>query len=170
MTIANWLSPEVMRPVGWALLHFLWEGTALAAIAALAMALLHRSSARYLVAVSVLGVMLVAPVATFFYYRDATTVTPGTTHQYAHPVASVLQPTSFPAVTLVSRRVPLDLFPWIVNGWLAGVVFFSMRGVGGLIVVERLRRRQSTPLRGNLRDLCLNVQTRLGVRRAIHYC
>src|SRR5215475_2828684 len=70
-TITNWLSPEVLRPAGWALLHLVWQGTALAALAAGAMSLLRRASARYLVAVGVLVAMLAAPVATFFAYRNA---------------------------------------------------------------------------------------------------
>jgi hypothetical protein len=46
MTIASWLSPDVMRPLGWALFHFLWQGTALAALAAVTMALIRRASVR----------------------------------------------------------------------------------------------------------------------------
>ena len=37
--LMSWISPNAMHALGWALLHFLWEGTALAALAALAMAL-----------------------------------------------------------------------------------------------------------------------------------
>ena len=33
-TLMNWLSPSAMQSLGWALLHFLWQGTALAALAA----------------------------------------------------------------------------------------------------------------------------------------
>ena len=29
-SLMNWLSPTVMHSLGWALLHFLWQGTALA--------------------------------------------------------------------------------------------------------------------------------------------
>src|SRR5882672_4180365 len=74
MTISNWLSPEVMRPAGWALLHFLWQGTALAALATVAIAPFRKASARYVVAVGVLLMMLAAPVATFSYYRNADAV------------------------------------------------------------------------------------------------
>ena len=37
--VANWLSPNLMRPLGWALFHFLWQGTALAVVAAVAITL-----------------------------------------------------------------------------------------------------------------------------------
>ena len=60
-------SPTMMHSLGWALLHFLWQGTALAALAAAGMALCLRASTRYLIGVSALGFMLLAPVATFYY-------------------------------------------------------------------------------------------------------
>src|ERR1039458_6952635 len=50
--------------------HFLWQGTALAALAAAAMALCRRASARYLLGVGALGLMLLAPLATFFFYSQ----------------------------------------------------------------------------------------------------
>ena len=170
MTIANWLSPELMRPAGWALLHFLWQGTALAALAAVVMAFFRRASARYLAAVSVLVAMLAAPVVTFFYYRDTTSVLTWNAQSPATPVAHLMQPSATLAVTFGPRLVAPDFFPWIINIWLTGVAFFSLRGIGGLILLERMRRRESLLLTGNLGDLCLDLQTRLGVRRAIRYC
>jgi hypothetical protein len=69
-SLTNWLSPTAMQSLGWALLHFLWQGTALAALAAAAMALCRRASARYLLAIGALVLMLLAPLATFFTYSQ----------------------------------------------------------------------------------------------------
>ena len=66
----NWLSPETMHSLGWALLHFLWQGTALAAIAAVAMALMRRPSMRYLTGLAALALMLLSPAATFFFSQQ----------------------------------------------------------------------------------------------------
>src|SRR5436309_16076135 len=66
----HWLSPHAMHALGWSLLHFLWQGTALAAIAAVLMALCQRSSARYVVGVSVLVLMSISPLATFSYLQQ----------------------------------------------------------------------------------------------------
>src|SRR5260370_26234593 len=70
ITLINWFSPNMMQSLGWALLHFLWQGTALAALAAAAMALCRRASTRYLLAVGALALMLLAPLATFFFYSQ----------------------------------------------------------------------------------------------------
>src|SRR5581483_12474860 len=71
MTIAiNWISPNSLHALGWALVHFLWQGTALAAFAAVAMTLCLSTSARYTIAVSALIVMFFAPLATFAFYAQ----------------------------------------------------------------------------------------------------
>ncbi|HEV2146927.1 MAG TPA: hypothetical protein VGR37_05975, partial [Longimicrobiaceae bacterium] len=55
-----------VRALGWALLHFVWQGALVAGLAALALHLLRGRSpqARYAVGCAALVVMLVAPVAT----------------------------------------------------------------------------------------------------------
>src|SRR5271154_2463584 len=66
-SLMNLLSPTAMHSLGWALLHFLWQGTALAALAAAAMALCRRAAARYVIGVGALALMLLAPLATFVF-------------------------------------------------------------------------------------------------------
>src|SRR6267378_7750859 len=170
MTISNWLSPDVMRPAGWALLHFLWQGTALAALATVAIAPLRKASARYVVAVGVLLMMVAAPVATFFYYRNADSV-----GVWRRPATTVALPTiarwrpSTPAVLVSSRSTAPDLFPWMVEAWLLGVALFSLRSAGGFLLLERMRRRQSIPVDSKLREICAELQRGLGLTRAIRY-
>src|SRR5205807_8853631 len=60
-----WLSPEVTRALGWALLHFLWQGLALAALLSAVMALCRTAAVLYALAVGTLGLMVAAPTATF---------------------------------------------------------------------------------------------------------
>ena len=62
----NWLSPDVLHALGWALVHSLWQCLAVAALAAALMAFLRRPALRYLIAVGALALMLAAPVTTFF--------------------------------------------------------------------------------------------------------
>src|SRR5277367_6378491 len=69
-SLMNLLSPTAMHSLGWALLHFLWQGTALAALAAAAMALCRRAAARYVIGVGALVLMLLAPLATFVFYSQ----------------------------------------------------------------------------------------------------
>lgn len=173
----NWISPVVISSLAWALLHFLWQGTALAALAAGAMALVRRASTRYLIAVAVLALMFVAPVATFcFYLLGPVAVAPG---PYSMPP---LRPIPSPSGTTPSasgsHRIlsaqamaasSLDALPWLVEAWLVGVAFFSLRSAGGFFLLERERRRQSSVLQARLSELCRVLQQQLGIRRAIQF-
>jgi beta-lactamase regulating signal transducer with metallopeptidase domain len=170
MTIANWLSPDVMRPLGWALFHFLWQGTALAALAAVAMTLFRRASVRYLLAVAVLMMMLVAPVVTFFSYWQTNSISTSTARPA--PIAAswnIAQPVAVARVSVESRRIAPDIFPWMVEAWLAGVAFFGLRTAGGFLLLERMRRRQSVAVGDRLRETCLALQRRIGLASAIRY-
>src|ERR1700751_2971888 len=83
---AHWLAPDVSRTLGLALLHFLWQGAALAALAAAAIALPRKASTRYAIAVVALISMFAAPAVTYFVLHQSEaaftaspqTVTPAT--------------------------------------------------------------------------------------------
>src|SRR5260370_25443917 len=62
---ANWIAPELLRTLGWTLLHFLWQGAGLAALFAVAAAVCRSAPARYALAVGALVLMMVSPVITF---------------------------------------------------------------------------------------------------------
>ncbi|MBS3821758.1 MAG: hypothetical protein KGY81_08355, partial [Phycisphaerae bacterium] len=64
---------EVVGRIGWALVHFLWQGAAIAGLLWLALRLLARRGpqARYAVACLALLLMAAAPVATFFVVQPA---------------------------------------------------------------------------------------------------
>src|SRR5258708_20066184 len=62
---ANWISPDLLRTLGWTLLHFFWQGAGLAALFAVARAVCRSATARYALAVGALVLMMVSPVITF---------------------------------------------------------------------------------------------------------
>src|ERR1700687_1504049 len=173
-TLTNWFSPNAMQSLGWTLWHFLWQGSALAALAAAAMALCRRASARYLLGVSVLVLMLLTPVATFFFYSqqhfNATEVA------RSSPLAAAAWKTakskSDPNRSAQTSSVTpsLDMLPWLVEAWLLGVAFFSLRSAGGFLLLERERRRQSTAASDRVLEICYTLQDRFGLKRAIAYC
>src|SRR5258708_15876707 len=69
---ANWISPEVLRTLGWTLLQFVWQGAGLAALFAVAAAVCRSASARYALAVSVLVLMVASPIGTFTWLHSET--------------------------------------------------------------------------------------------------
>ena len=170
--LTNWLSPTVMHALGWALVHFLWQGAALAAVAAVTLHLCRRASVRYLVGVGTLSLMLAAPVATFFFLGRPTSAGPAISPvSVAQLWSAEGMPTAASALTRPSSSVPSpDKFLWLVEAWLSGVAFFSLRTAGAFLLLERQQRRRSVPVSGGLRDTCLALQQRLGLDRVIRFC
>src|ERR1700686_3038144 len=116
-TLVKWLSPSAMQSLGWALLHFLWQGTALAALAAAAMALCRRSSSRYLIGVAALVLMLLAPLATLLFYSQQHSVLPeivrASSLRAVWPTA-VSKPAVSSSIQRSSATPSLDALPWLV--------------------------------------------------------
>lgn len=171
-SLMNSVAPGTTRALAWALVHFLWQGSALAALAAAAMALVRRASVRYLVGVAALVFMLAAPMATFFYYSqpraEQTAIRAATTRP-----AEGLRAKGASAASLAvssSPVAPSGALPWLVEAWLVGVAFFSLRTAGGFLLIERQRRREATALSPKVLAICRELQHRLGLTRAIAYC
>jgi beta-lactamase regulating signal transducer with metallopeptidase domain len=171
--LAHLLSPETMRIVALTLLHFLWQGAALAAAAYVSLSLVRNSSTRYAFLVGLLVLMLASPVATFLTLNSQATATASTGCNVATP--AVASETSARAVaakhqsTASSGTAP-DYFFLLVELWFAGVVLFSLRFAGGFFLVVRLRRKESTPVSQDLLNLCQTLQERMGITRIVRYC
>jgi beta-lactamase regulating signal transducer with metallopeptidase domain/uncharacterized protein YnzC (UPF0291/DUF896 family) len=184
--VTNLLTPSAMQSLGWALLHFLWQGTALAALAAAAMAVSRRASVRYVIGVSTLVLMLLAPLATVFFYSRQSDSPQSDSQQHsgvagaakssplaaeAWPIARGRAAVSGAALSPVAERMlASDALPWLVEAWLVGVACFSLRSAGGFFLLERERRRQSIVVSPRVLEICYTLQDRIGIRRAIDYC
>jgi beta-lactamase regulating signal transducer with metallopeptidase domain len=173
MQLAEWLSPATLRLLALALLHFLWQGVALAALAYVVMGLCRGASARYAVGVATLVLMFVAPIGSFLIL--------GAQNQEATAIASTSETgnSSTPASSAIFERARHSTqspenapayFLWLVEAWFAGVVLLSLRSAGGFLLVERLRRKESTPVTEELLQMCLSLQQRMGLTRVIRYC
>jgi hypothetical protein len=191
------LATGVMRPLGWTLLHFLWQGVALAALGYAMMAVCRSSPVRYLAALTTLLLMFAAPVVTFLLFlhsngeqgemaasRQGIAVSQnaglqnldlqnqGLQNQGLRNAATPARLSAQPIADRASpdKVVPAGLLLWLVQLWFVGVAFFSLRTAGGFLLIERLRRKQAVPMNVRLRERCLVLQRRLGLDRVIQYC
>jgi beta-lactamase regulating signal transducer with metallopeptidase domain len=140
------------QALGWTLVHFLWQGAAIALVYRVAdIGLARRSAnARYLLALGALLGMLGVSVATLAF-EEASFYQP-IPHNSAglrEVVATTTQPfhldlaTSPAAAPLrqADRFVLGHLMPYLDALWLAGVLFLSVRTLGGWWIIRRLRSR-----------------------------
>lgn len=170
-TLAHWISPETMQVLSWTLVHFLWQGAALAALLWFALATIRSASGRYVASVIVLVLMLAAPVFTFLSLASQTSETDNTPNPRLVHSASTSAMTAAPAAEQATRSTTVtNITPWLVEGWLIGVVALSLRSAGGLLLLGRLRRQTTRAISRSLNDACLALQRRMGLRRIVEYC
>ena len=172
-TLTNFVSPNAMQALGWTLLHFLWQGTALAALAAAGIALCRRASTRYVLGVASLILMLLAPLSTFFFYSQhsfGAITQPSLARSAVAPPATTGRSSARSSAESFPIGPSLDALPWLVEAWLMGVAFFSLRSAGGFILLERERRKQSVVVSDRVLEICYMLQDRFGLNRAIAYC
>jgi beta-lactamase regulating signal transducer with metallopeptidase domain len=139
--------------LGWTLVHFLWQGAAIAIVYRIADLGLGRRSAnaRYLLALGALLGMLAVSVATLAieesaFYQPIPQHTSGVLHNVAatHTQPFHLDLATSPATAPLrqaDRFVITHLMPYLDALWLAGVLFLSVRTLGGWWMIRRLHAR-----------------------------
>jgi beta-lactamase regulating signal transducer with metallopeptidase domain/uncharacterized protein YnzC (UPF0291/DUF896 family) len=170
-TLVHWISPETIQVLSWTLVHFLWQGSVLAVLLWLTMTAIRSASGRYVASMLVLVLMLAAPVFTFISLASQTggTNNPHST-RLVHSISTSAVATT-PAEGQQTRfAAGSNLTRWLVEGWLIGVVALSLRSAGGLILLGRFRRQRANAISAPLKDACLALQQRLGLRRLVEYC
>src|SRR5256714_2083992 len=173
--LLNWISPEVLRTLGWTLLHFIWQGAGLAALFAVATAVCRSAPARYALAVSALVLMMVSPVITFTWLRvqsnpDVRTGAGGASTWAGTFTRNAIALSSSLAPVAESRSIQPSAMLWLVEAWFLGVLLLSLRTAGGLFVIERMRQKEVKPVGRELYERCLALERAMGLDRVIQYC
>lgn len=153
--MSTFISQTMVECLGWTLVHFIWQGFAIAAVLAIVLRLLRgkASHQRYLVGCLALVLMAITPIVTFrvvgasYAEEPATAVTSVLTS--VPPGSALLNPSSSSRIVVTARQSVRSrsfaqrierIFPWMVLGWSLGVLALSCRLLGGWLQVERLRR------------------------------
>lgn len=160
----QFLTPETIQRFAGSLLHFLWQGAAIAVAASIGLRLLHRRSAelRYAVSVGAMILMLAAPIATFIFYKETGALAlqllqlTGKTLADATPSASFTQA----AATAAWTR-------WILLTWCIGVFVFTARLVTGWRLSHRLVKESDTMIPDSVLHLFEDLKQRLELSRPI---
>ena len=137
--LAGWLDAETMRLMGLALLHFLWQGVAIAAAAFMGMSLARRASAKYLVAVAMLALMVAAPAVTYLALakgREAASVSgreaaARTASSPSNCAGSACCEAAYFSGAVEAEKTSSIYLLWFVELWFVGVVLLSLRPAAG---------------------------------------
>ena len=163
------LMNAAIQALGWALIHFLWQGAVVGATFALGMLLLRqaRPGARYGFGLICMLVLALLPVATFVSMFSATTATAGQT-----PSLAVVPS----AASAVAQTVANDNgwapaleqgLPWVVLAWALGVGLHTVRVFVNWRRMRRLTRIGVRSLDGPLSARIHDLIELFGIRSAV---
>jgi beta-lactamase regulating signal transducer with metallopeptidase domain len=176
MSMMSWLSRAEIVALGWTLLHFCWQGTAVAVVYSVIDRMTSRatSGVRYMVALLALTLMPVVVLATFVEeMRIADTVPANLQTGEAITkvdVGALQRPIlrEIPLAPMVEERGAWfaaraeRVLPWVDGVWMFGVLLLALRAMGGWWQLEHLRRRAlglvPEELERGFRRICEQIQ------------
>jgi beta-lactamase regulating signal transducer with metallopeptidase domain len=164
--------------VGWTLVHFLWQGSLLALVAATVLRLVrqHSATVRYLVSCAALVAMLGTPVITILLASASSLKTARLRAESTDERLTV--PFSKPLVRLESAMLSLGndagtisrrtnaLLSLVVLAWMIGVSVLLLRMVGGWWRVHRLHIVARARLPSQWQTAGEQIACRIGLKRA----
>ncbi len=134
--LVRWVETPLAQAAGWALIHSLWEGAAVAAVLAVALSVIRSARARYTASCLALCAILVCFLGTFFASIPRAQIHSAA----AHPIVLTWPvPASASGMPRAAMRLA-DLLGWLAPFWMAGVVLFSLRHVASWMAARRLGR------------------------------
>jgi beta-lactamase regulating signal transducer with metallopeptidase domain len=180
--IEHLLREPAAQAIGWALLHFIWQGTLVAALTGMVLACLRKSAAdiRYVVAAIGLSLMLTLPAVTAAQLWRSTTVSapsaepraPAASRRPAPEPRNIVQA---PAITLASPTTSrlldsIRVEPWLpmlVFAWLCGVVVLSLRLVSGWLWVQRMKSHGTSSVEDGWNHIAARLSRQLHIGRRV---
>lgn len=156
------MNEALIERIGWTLVHFVWQGAIVAIFHAIFMRLLRSKGAevRYGVAAITLAALASLPIITFIALAPAAFASASGGYSIvSHAVSQ--GPVETPA-DAIERY-----FPTVVIVWACSALAMAARLIGGLLLIERLKRRLSTPASSELRAKVDALAHYIGLRRPI---
>jgi len=117
---------NAQQALGWALLHFLWQGTAVGLLTWVALRVIARPQWRYVATAAAMTAMALAPIFTFLVlWRERL-------------VLNIPLPAPSGNGSSGAALEPgFDWLLWLTRAWLAGAIVLSLRSAGGWYLARR---------------------------------
>ena len=169
--IQQFISEDIIYALGWTVVHSLWQGALVAICLAAAMYLLRNKSAklRYEVATFSLFSVFVLALSTFIYVYDfAQTSQVQEISLLLGGLGEQTTEHNFFQVVVQSFGVFFDQhISTIVLVWFFGAILFSIRMIGGLAHIQKLKTEQNTPLPFYWQQKLNDLKRKIPVRKSI---
>jgi len=173
---ASMFGSPLFERLGWTLAAFLWQGTLVAAFLAAVNAALRgrRPGIRYAAACGAMLMMLILPIATFAGRSSAADETAplavravSSGRAFLSIPDAVASDSPVGAFARAIRASSASLAPWLVSGWICGVLFLSLRFLGGWRAAWKLSHRRASAAPSSLQWSLERLAARLRVSRPV---
>ncbi|UZR95349.1 M56 family metallopeptidase [Chondrinema litorale] len=172
------LSQEIIHALGWTILHALWQGTLVALALAVCMFFLTKSSAqiRYFISVSALATMLIISLITFYSVlpdKPINEISNQSEFEIDAPHEPVNQNYIYIEKTDIISQISyfVDYFnqhlPVIVTVWLLGVCIFSLKLLGGLAYIQRMKNYRVKAVGEMWHNKVKTIANQLGIKKHV---
>ncbi len=173
---------SVISALGWAIVHSIWQGAAVAILLGAALLFLSHKSARlrYLLAVGALLILTAFSVKTFIYYQseysdDAANEFNFITLSFENNTDSEIQSSGSEIKEISTLSEFFSEFKsyfdkhlhLVVSIYLIGLLFLMLKLMGGLILTIRLRNSGVSNPEPHFQNSVFKIAERLGIKRNI---
>ncbi|MCS6820451.1 MAG: M56 family metallopeptidase [Microscillaceae bacterium] len=182
--IFQFFNTNMAEALGWAILHSLWQGGVIAFLLFIVLLVLRKSpsQARYLMALVALFSIFLIWIFTFIYIF----------HQLPmQKLPTMVQPDNSPAIVIISTETHqtklqtttlLGYYEWVKNyfyknfytyfpilvlAWLLGVVLMSVRFLGSLWYLQRLRYYKVHTVSEAWQQKLRKLAQKIGIQRSV---
>jgi len=167
-TAVSWQA--LVEALGLSLLHFLWQGLAIAVALRIVLELSRNAPAafRYWVSVAGLAAMALAVPVTTLALLHAGGPSAGAASSLTAPIVVGTEPTVGTESTAASNTFGWLSAPYLIVAlWLAGVLVVSLRLLFGWRTLQRLRRSARAEVSGMLEAVNRDMHRLLGLHRKV---
>ncbi len=154
-----------IEPLGYALLHSLWQGVLVMVLlfAVLKIFKLEKPSIRYQFGVAALLLLAITSLITFNYYYQQKLFTPQLGGATAITFQSQFDLTS---AVVITDYLQLN-FNYIIGLWLLGVSIMSVRFLGGWLYLIKLKNKATDCVNHDLVEQLAALKKRLAINQSI---
>jgi beta-lactamase regulating signal transducer with metallopeptidase domain len=172
--LTHFFSNEFVAALGWSLLHSLWQGALIALLLGIVLLFLQKRSSnlRYTLAASSLGLTLIAFFGTFAYLFNAAK---SQQQAFNDTLYIVTQENYTEFANQIGNQSLFSIFleyfnqhlPIIVVFWLLGVLVLSLRFLGGLSYLKRLRYTQNQEIGEHWQERLNSIKSQIGLNKSV---
>ncbi|MCC6724009.1 MAG: M48 family metalloprotease [Saprospiraceae bacterium] len=163
------LPNDILQALGWTVLHSLWQAFAVALLLAAYLLAWQKTDARkrYAAGNVALGSILLLALGTFGFYLNKSQAEPELAGEIWNDDGELLGRYFMETSTGFFSEYFTPHLPLIVTVWCIGLVFFMLKLMGGLLYIQQLKTRMTSPLTSEWQEYVAMLSEELSIRRPV---